>query len=98
MMRVFALGALFLLAACGPIPLEQAEYECAERARLAQQPRGTVHIGVNSDGGTYLGGEIGVSSDYLQGRDPAQVYDQCVYQRSGQMPNRPFYTLPIAQG
>ncbi len=90
-------GAL-LLSACGPIPLAQAEAECFERGRLAEQPRGTVRIGVNSDGSTYLGGEVGVSSDYLAGRDPSQVYDQCVVQRSGQLPSRPFYTLPGAQG
>jgi hypothetical protein len=91
-MRGWALIPIVVLAACGPIPVAQAEAECFERARLAAQPRGTIHVGVNSNGGTYLGGEIGVSTDYLQGRDPSQVYDQCVFQRSGQMPSRPLYT------
>ncbi len=97
MTRFFALLPLALIA-CGPVSLAQAEAECVERARLAQQPRGTIEIGVNSDGSTYLGGEVGISSDYLQGADPSQVYDQCVFQRSGQMPSRPFYTLPASQG
>ncbi len=97
MTRFFALLPLVLIA-CGPVSLAQAEAECVERARLAQQPRGTIEIGVNSDGSTYLGGEVGISSDYLQGADPSQVYDQCVFQRSGQMPSRPFYTLPASQG
>jgi hypothetical protein len=89
---------LVLLAACGPVPLAQAEAECIARARLAEQPRGTVRIGVNSDGSTYLGGEIGVSTDFLTGRDPSQDYDECVFQRAGQLPSRPYYTLPAAQG
>jgi hypothetical protein len=65
---------------------------------LAEHPRGTVRVGVNSDGTTYLGGEVGISTDYIQGRDPSQVYDQCVQQRSGQLPSRPYYTLPDTPG
>ena len=86
------------LSACGPVPLVQAERECVEQARLAEAPRGTIHVGVNSDGSSDLGGEVGISTDYLAGRDPSQVYDQCVFNRSGQMPSRPYYNLPGAQG
>ena len=64
------------------------------RARLAMQPRGEVRMGMNSEVGAVAGFEIAVSSDYIQGRDPAQVYESCVYQRSGELPSRPLYDLP----
>lgn len=95
---IFALTLLAPLMACGPIPVAQAEAECLDRALLAEQPRGTIRVGVSSDGGPYVSGEVGISADYLQGRDPSQVYDECVFQRSGQLPSRPYYTLPDAQG
>ncbi len=94
---VVMLALLAPLAACGPVPLAQAEADCLDRAMLAEQPRGEVHIGISSDGGPYVSGEIGVSADYLSGRDPSAVYDECVFQRAGQMPSRPYYTLPQAQ-
>ena len=93
-----AIFVMLGLSACGPVPLAQAERECVEQARLADAPRGTLQVGVNSDGGTYIGGEVGISTDYLAGRDPSQVYDQCVFNRSGQMQSRPYYNLPGAQG
>ena len=92
-MRAPLLAALALLAACGPIPRAEAERQCYERARMAMQPRGEVRMGMNSELGAVAGFEIAVSSDYIQGRDPAQVYDSCVYQRSGEMPSRPLYDL-----
>lgn len=94
MMRTAVLLALALLAACGPIPRAEAERQCYERARLAMQPRGEVRMGMNSEVGAVAGFEIAVSSDYIQGRDPAQVYESCVYQRSGELPSRPLYDLP----
>lgn len=83
---------LLILSACGPVSLQQAERACFERARLAQQPRGEVAVGVNSDG--RIGGafELNVSSDYVQGRDPSAVYDQCVMQQSGLPPSQPLYS------
>ncbi len=95
---VLTLGLVAPLAACGPVPLAQAEAECLDRAMLAEHPRGEVHVGLSSGGGTYVTGEVGISADYLQGRDPSQVYDECVFQRSGEMPSRPYYTLPDVQG
>jgi hypothetical protein len=83
---------ILLLAACGPVSVEQAEKACFERARLAKQPRGTVGLGVNSNGQTSGLLEVQVSSDFLQGRDPAAVYDQCVLQKSGQVPSQPLYS------
>ena len=85
---------MLLLASCGPVSLPQAERACFERARLAQQPRGTVGVGVNSNGQTTGLLDLQVSTDYLKGRDPAAVYDQCVYQKSGLPPSQPLYSRP----
>ena len=89
-----AIGLLLLLAACGPVSVQQAERECLPKARLAQQPRGEVGLGVNSNGQAGSRVEVNVSSDFLLGRDPSQVFETCVIQRSGELPSRPFYTYP----
>lgn len=89
-----ALLVLVPLAACGPVSREQAERDCFARASLAQQPRGEVGLGMDSRGRAAGNFEITVTSDYIQGRDPAAVYDACVYQKSGQLPSQPLYTRP----
>ncbi len=89
-----ALLPLALLAACGPMPVDQAMKQCVEPARLAQAPRGTVGITADSDGNVGTSFTIGISSDYLQGRDPDQVFDACVRNRSGQPPLYPFSSMP----
>ncbi|MDO9641322.1 MAG: hypothetical protein Q7J44_22580 [Pseudotabrizicola sp.] len=98
MRRVLVLGLPLVLLACGPVPLPQAERECFQRARLAQQPRGEVAAGIGTGG--RVGGRIKleVTSDYVMGRDPAAVYDSCVYQKSGQAPSRPLYSFPEWKG
>ncbi len=88
------LGLLVALAACGPVPVEQAERQCLNDARLAQQPRGEVGFGVDSRGNVATRVEIAVSSDYLMGRDPNQVFTNCVYRRSGQFPRTPLSAQP----
>ncbi len=93
-----ALPLLALLAACGPIPLEEAERRCTEQARLAQQPRGNVAVGVNSKGQTAANFELHVTSDYIMGRDPAEVYKSCVKSRSGQFPSRALQDQPGWRG
>lgn len=87
-----AIVLLLALAACGPVSLQQAEKACFERARLAQHPRGKVGLGVNSNGNASGLLDLQVSSDFLQGRDPSAVYDQCVVQKSGQVPSQPLYS------
>ena len=87
-----------ILASCGPIPVDQAERQCFDRARLAQQPRGTIAAGVGSDGKAAGGFEVTVTSDFILGRDPAAVYDLCVQQKSGQPPSRPLYSFPEWKG
>ncbi|GLS88127.1 hypothetical protein GCM10010873_31010 [Cypionkella aquatica] len=94
MRQAIALLALLPMIACGPISREEAERACFERARLAQQPRGELGVGIGSDGRRHGFGEITISSDYIQGKDPDQVYQNCVYHRSGEMPSRPFTSIP----
>ncbi len=89
---------LIFLTACGPMTLAEAERQCFERARLAQQPRGEVSVGVGSGGRVGGGFEMTVSSDYLTGRDPAAVYDTCVMSKSGEPPSRPLYSRPDWRG
>ncbi|MCX8508582.1 MAG: hypothetical protein ORN49_06860 [Rhodobacteraceae bacterium] len=88
----------FVLTACGPMPVERAESACFQRARLAASPRGTVALGVGSGGRTRAGLSLSISSDYLQGRDPSDVYNACVVQKSGQPPRQPLYTRPDWKG
>lgn len=75
MRPILALLALLPLIACGPVSREQAERDCLHTARLAQQPRGSVGIGVDSNGDVSPQFDVTVSSDYLSGRDPSQVYE-----------------------
>lgn len=93
-----ALAALLLLgsgiAACGPIPVDQAERLCLEDARAATGPQGRVGLGIGTDGddvGVLAGISMTISSDYIAGRDPEQVWADCVRRRSGQPPTRPLY-------
>ena len=90
-MRRVALIALVLAAAaaCGPVSPELAADQCEERARRATGPTGEVGIGVNSSGKVANSVSIGITSDYLAGRDPQVVYDSCVRQKTGQAPIRP---------
>ena len=98
MMRsAVSLTMLLGLAACAPMALERAEEVCFETARSAAGPRGTVSIGTGTQGPS-ASVELSVSSDYLTGRDPAEVYDSCVYQKSGQMPSRPLDARPDWKG
>jgi hypothetical protein len=86
------------VAACGPVSLAEAERQCFERARLAQQPRGEVAVGVGSGGRAVGAFEVEVTSDFLQGRDPSAVFESCVMSRSGKPPSRPLYQMPGWQG
>lgn len=83
--------ALLALTACETPPMdpERAARYCEDRARAAQGPTGRVTLGANSQSGGFVGGEIGVSSDFLTGRDPLDVYEECVRARTGAGPIRP---------
>lgn len=96
-MRVAFVSVLALLGACGPIPLALAEKDCLQDARLAEHPRGFVAVGVGADGKPRVGGQIGISTDFIAGRDPSSVYNACVKRKSGAFPSRPYYDIPAAQ-
>ncbi|MBT8409479.1 MAG: hypothetical protein KJN93_07630, partial [Alphaproteobacteria bacterium] len=81
--------ALTTLAACGPVSPERAADMCEDRANAAVGPTGELGIGINNKGDTSGSFEIGITSDYIQGRDPYQVYEECVRQKTGQGPIRP---------
>jgi hypothetical protein len=76
------------VAACGPIDPGVAADQCEERARQADGPFGEVQLGTLR--GRAAGSiEVGITSDYLSGRDPYEVYDTCVRAKTGQGPVRP---------
>lgn len=78
-----------LLSGCGPLDPEVVRLQCEERARAAQGPTGRVTVGANSDSGPYAGVQIGITADALAGRDPVDVYNRCVYERTGALPTVP---------
>ncbi|MFZ1728240.1 MAG: hypothetical protein WBO29_15845 [Albidovulum sp.] len=92
-----AFAVALLLAACGPMTVERAERECFSRAYHAASPRGKVKVGAGN-GGARAVLDLTITSDFIQGRDPSAVYDACVYQKSGQPPRQPLYTLPDWKG
>lgn len=86
------------LVACGPVTVEQAERQCFDQARLAERPRGEVALGAASGGRAVGRVDVTVSSDFLLRRDPAEVWESCVVSRSGQLPRRPYSSLPDTRG
>jgi hypothetical protein len=86
-----AMLILTTAAACAPQPVdpERVAQQCEERARAAQGPTGSMTIGMNSRSGPSMRAAIGVTDDFLAGRDPMQVYIDCVMQRTGGAPIRP---------
>lgn len=80
---------LTVLTACTPISREQAADRCEQRARAAQAPEAELEVGVNSRTGTFVGGSIGISSDFIRGADPIAVYESCVVNLTGELPIRP---------
>jgi len=80
-----------MLAACATtMTPERAADFCEARARDAQAPTGGVTLGTNSRTGGFASVELGVSSDFVAGRDPLEVYETCVFDRTGAAPIRPY--------
>lgn len=77
-----------IIASCGPVSPELAAQRCEDRARAAAGPTGELTLGAGSEG-FHSGVEIGITSDFLLGRDPYLVYESCVYNMTGQGPIRP---------
>lgn len=90
MIRYAALISCVVMGACAvPLSPERAAEICEERARDAQGPTGSVTLGTNSRTGGFGRVEIGVTSDFISGRDPIEVYEECVFDRTGAAPIRP---------
>ena len=87
-MRIL-LASVLLLAACGTITPERAAQQCEERAQAAMGPSGKVTVGANSQAGGFASASFTISSDYLAGRDPYEVYRTCYVEKIGQEPYRP---------
>ena len=89
-MRLVLIPMMFAgLAACTPISPERAADRCEERARAAQGPEVGLTIGANSNSGPFMGGSVSISSDAIMGRDPVAVYEECVFDLTGEAPIRP---------
>lgn len=88
-MKYAAALLMLSVAACGQISPERAAEICEERARDAQGPTGGVTLGTNSRTGGFASVEIGVTTDFIAGRDPVEVYEECVFDRTGMAPIRP---------
>ena len=81
--------ALAGLAACSPYRSPRlAADECEARAQAAKGIVRQVRVGISSNGPA-AGATLGVTSDYLRGRDPQVVYETCVFEKTGQGPIRP---------
>ena len=82
---------LALLAGCG-LPLymdmEDAIAFCTDRARDALGPRAEIDLATGTGGPRY-GAAVSISTDFLFGRDPQRIYENCVVQRTGELPTRP---------
>ena len=89
MMRVAMIVSAVLVCACSPITPERAADQCEERARAAQGPEVGLTVGANSNTGPFAGASIGISLDAIRGRDPIDVYQDCVLNLTGEPPIRP---------
>jgi len=85
----WAAVAVLGLVACGPVSPDRAADRCEDRARAAQGPQIGLTLGANSNSGPFASGSIGITSDAIRGRDPLQVYDDCVFRLTGETPIRP---------
>lgn len=97
LMSGFLMSGLLALGACGPIPVDRAEQLCLQQAYGSTGPHGRVSLGVAGNRhGVYptTSLELGISSDWIAGRDPSAVFDRCVLNRSGRMPTRPLSQQP----
>ncbi len=96
MMRNVYIGLATMVGISGcadpkPITVERAMAQCTDRARSAVKPDVNVGVGVGIGKRVSTGVGIGIelSSDYLKGRDPEDVYEECVVAKSGEKPTQP---------
>ena len=93
-MRALVLMAgLVALVGCTPPPPptpQQAQARRLDEARGATGPTGHVAVGVSNTRGVQTGISIGVTDDFLRGRDPATVYSECYVRLTGTAPLTPY--------
>ena len=91
-MRLLAASAALLaLAACAPSPQQVAD-RCEREVRSTTAVSGELNMGYASDRGFVSGQKIALTAGVNLGgaRDPRLAYEECVRERSGQGPVRPF--------
>ena len=97
-MRALALLPFAALIACGPpappTPA-QIEAQCQDRAAAAAAPTGQVAVGVSNTRGVQTGISLGVSGDFLRGRDPAEVYADCYNRLTGGQSPAPAVSMGV---
>jgi hypothetical protein len=89
--RIWVPALLLALAACAPTP-EQVADRCESEVRRTTGLSGTFGMGYASGRGFVNESKVGISAGVTLGgaRDPRTAYEDCVRQRSGQGPVRPF--------
>ncbi|MFZ3583561.1 hypothetical protein ACOI1H_15500 [Loktanella sp. DJP18] len=93
MRPLILIAGLLALGACTPPPPptpQQVAARCDEEARRAAGPTGQVAVGVSSGRGVQTGISIGVTDDYLRGRDPSTVHAECYVRLTGAAPMIPY--------
>lgn len=95
---IMLICAVFVLNACIAQDTRRAEHECYEKARNAQSPTGKIDLGVGNKAGFISRLDLTISSDFLSGADPNDVYNSCMWQKTGQAPKRPFSSLSHRRG
>ena len=97
MRALVLIAGLVASAGCTPPPPptpQQAQAKCLDEARGAAGPTGQVALGVSNTRGLQTGISIGVTDDFLRGRDPATVYAECFVRLTGAAPTIPYAPAP----
>ena len=79
-------------AGCGQLTVQQAEQRCLLEARQVRNPFAGSEVAVGTGYKATI--DLTISNDYLNGRDPNDVFRSCVRRKSGQLPTRPVYDQP----
>lgn len=73
-----------VLTACNTATTpERAAIQCEERAIRAAGPTGSATVGINSSSGAFSELSVGVTGDFIAGRDPVAVYQSCYTRLTG---------------
>ena len=81
LLRTLIISAIFSLIGCAsyppnPLTAKQIENICQKKKNEAAKPTTNLSLATGSEGPKYQIG-ITMSSDYLAGRNPDDVYNQC---------------------